>query len=157
MPERTPFPFYTTVELRPLRTYVSLANLCPQRESESIDVVAQILASVEIGLGRHRHRVSVTAVVVLHHPKQIADDVAAGANQQHESKDEYHGVFDHRLTTQTVPQIPSSSHTGADHDTHNRSCVTEFTTTCTPSRPACMVITTCSVPRVKLNACILPR
>jgi len=27
MPERTPFPFYTTVELRPLRTYVSLANL----------------------------------------------------------------------------------------------------------------------------------
>ena len=27
MPDRTPFPFYTTVELRPLRTYVSLANL----------------------------------------------------------------------------------------------------------------------------------
>jgi SAM-dependent methyltransferase len=27
MPARTPFPFYTTVELRPLRTYVSLANL----------------------------------------------------------------------------------------------------------------------------------
>ncbi len=27
MPERTPFPFYTTVELKPLRTYVSLANL----------------------------------------------------------------------------------------------------------------------------------
>lgn len=27
MPERTPFPFYTTVELRPRRTYVSLANL----------------------------------------------------------------------------------------------------------------------------------
>ncbi|HYV00125.1 MAG TPA: class I SAM-dependent methyltransferase [Pyrinomonadaceae bacterium] len=27
MPDRTPFPFYTTVELRPVRTYVSLANL----------------------------------------------------------------------------------------------------------------------------------
>ena len=27
MPERTPFPFYTTVELRPVRTYVSLAKL----------------------------------------------------------------------------------------------------------------------------------
>jgi SAM-dependent methyltransferase len=27
MPDRTPFPFYTTVELRPLLTYVSLANL----------------------------------------------------------------------------------------------------------------------------------
>ena len=27
MPAQTPFPFYTTVELRPLRTYVSLANL----------------------------------------------------------------------------------------------------------------------------------
>ena len=27
IPTRTPFPFYTTVELRPLRTYVSLANL----------------------------------------------------------------------------------------------------------------------------------
>jgi SAM-dependent methyltransferase len=27
MPERTPFPFYTTVELRPVRTYVTLANL----------------------------------------------------------------------------------------------------------------------------------
>jgi SAM-dependent methyltransferase len=27
MPDRTPFPFYTTVELRPIRTYVSLANL----------------------------------------------------------------------------------------------------------------------------------
>jgi hypothetical protein len=26
-PERTPFPFYPSVELRPLRTYVSLANL----------------------------------------------------------------------------------------------------------------------------------
>ncbi len=27
MPERTPFPFYTDVELKPIRTYVSLANL----------------------------------------------------------------------------------------------------------------------------------
>ena len=27
IPDRTPFPFYTTVELRPVRTYVSLANL----------------------------------------------------------------------------------------------------------------------------------
>lgn len=27
MPDRTPFPFYTTVELKPIRTYVSLANL----------------------------------------------------------------------------------------------------------------------------------
>jgi SAM-dependent methyltransferase len=27
VPDRTPFPFYTTAELRPLRTYVSLANL----------------------------------------------------------------------------------------------------------------------------------
>ena len=27
MPERTPFPFYTTVELKPVRTYVNLANL----------------------------------------------------------------------------------------------------------------------------------
>ena len=27
VPERTPFPFYTTVELRPVQTYVSLANL----------------------------------------------------------------------------------------------------------------------------------
>jgi SAM-dependent methyltransferase len=27
MPDQTPFPFYTTVELRPLRTHVSLANL----------------------------------------------------------------------------------------------------------------------------------
>ena len=27
MPERTPFPFYTTIELKPVRTYVSLANL----------------------------------------------------------------------------------------------------------------------------------
>jgi SAM-dependent methyltransferase len=27
MPDRTPFPFYTTVELRPIRTYVTLANL----------------------------------------------------------------------------------------------------------------------------------
>jgi len=27
MPDRTPFPFYTTVELRPVTTYVSLANL----------------------------------------------------------------------------------------------------------------------------------
>ncbi|MCA1606210.1 MAG: hypothetical protein LC775_12235, partial [Acidobacteria bacterium] len=27
MPNRTPFPFYTTVELRPIRTYVTLANL----------------------------------------------------------------------------------------------------------------------------------
>lgn len=27
MPDRTPFPFYTNVELRPVRTYVSLANL----------------------------------------------------------------------------------------------------------------------------------
>jgi SAM-dependent methyltransferase len=27
MPNRTPFPFYTSVELRPIRTYVSLANL----------------------------------------------------------------------------------------------------------------------------------
>lgn len=27
MPERTPFPFYTTVELRPINIYVSLANL----------------------------------------------------------------------------------------------------------------------------------
>jgi hypothetical protein len=27
MPDETPFPFYTTVELRPVRVYVSLANL----------------------------------------------------------------------------------------------------------------------------------
>ncbi|HKZ78923.1 MAG TPA: class I SAM-dependent methyltransferase [Pyrinomonadaceae bacterium] len=27
MPERTPFPFYTAVELKPVRTYVTLANL----------------------------------------------------------------------------------------------------------------------------------
>jgi SAM-dependent methyltransferase len=27
MPDKTPFPFYTTVELRPVRVYVSLANL----------------------------------------------------------------------------------------------------------------------------------
>ena len=27
MPDRTPFPFYTKAELRPIRTYVSLANL----------------------------------------------------------------------------------------------------------------------------------
>jgi SAM-dependent methyltransferase len=27
MPDRTPFPFYTTVELKPIRTYVTLANL----------------------------------------------------------------------------------------------------------------------------------
>jgi len=27
MPDRTPFPFYTDVELRPIRTYISLANL----------------------------------------------------------------------------------------------------------------------------------
>jgi hypothetical protein len=27
MPARTPFPFYTEVELKPIRTYVSLANL----------------------------------------------------------------------------------------------------------------------------------
>jgi hypothetical protein len=27
MPARTPFPFYTNVELKPIHTYVSLANL----------------------------------------------------------------------------------------------------------------------------------
>ncbi len=28
MPDRTPLPFYTTVELKAIRTYVTLANLC---------------------------------------------------------------------------------------------------------------------------------
>jgi hypothetical protein len=36
MPERTPFPFYTTVELRPISTYVSLANLWRAIGLESI-------------------------------------------------------------------------------------------------------------------------
>ncbi|MBA3355802.1 MAG: hypothetical protein H0U18_07670 [Pyrinomonadaceae bacterium] len=27
MPDRTPLPFYTTLELKPIRTYVTLANL----------------------------------------------------------------------------------------------------------------------------------